>query len=370
MNNEGKRIGIITRTLPPYACGIGDYTMVLADSVRSLGYHVELFAGKGQRGKYIHLVDDEWNYQSLSMLFIQLEKTCLNRLVLQYIPGMYSNARGEYNYNIADFWHSCSQRWKTVLILHETYFRVWWYPPSWWRGTKHKRLLRSLANSSHLVLSPSGLLIEEIKAWNQRLRAYLLPNGSHFPVVPSDREKWRHERKIDPNDIVLILFGGGNSLKWLRGHVNAVDALLSDNGIRARWLLLGGVPREWFKLNSPVISPGRLPEAAISSWLQASDIFLMPHFAGLCARRTTLMAAMQHALPVVGTRGMMTEAFWSEVQGVGLVPVMASRRFSRLVLTLASDRKLREIYGHCNRDYYRANFSWDHISRKFLELVQ
>jgi glycosyltransferase involved in cell wall biosynthesis len=220
------------------------------------------------------------------------------------------------------------------------------------------------------VLSPSGLLVEEIKGWNKRSIAYLLPNGSNFPVVPSDREKWRQEQKIDPDDIVLILFGGGNSLKWLSSHINATDKLLCKNGIRIHWLLLGGVPREWFKLGSSVISPGRLPEAAISAWLQAGDIFLMPHYAGLCARRTTLMAAMQHGLPVVGTRGMMTEAFWSTVQGVSLVPLTAIRRFSKLVLTLASDRQLREIRGQCNRDYYRANFSWDYISRKFLELVQ
>lgn len=364
---EGKRIGIITRALPPYACGIGDYTMILSESLKSLGHHVELFAGKGEAGESIHIVD-EWSYPSLSRLFLQLEKTGLDQLVLQYTPDMFSTARAKQNYDMADFWCSCIPRWKTSLILHETYFRAWWYPPSWSKGAKQKRLLKLMAGSSHHVFSASQPLVEEIRCWGGESKVHLLPIGSNFHFVPTDREKWRYEHQIDPDDIVLVLFGGGNSLKWLRGHVNSVDELLCKNGIHAHWLLLGGVPREWFKLKSPVILPGRLPEEDISAWLQASDIFLMPHFAGICAKRGTLMAAMQHGLSVAGTSGRMTDAFWSDVHGVSLVPLMSPGGFSDVVLRLASDPHLRQKNGQYNRDYYLANFSWDHIARKFLEL--
>ncbi len=359
------RIGIITRTLPPYHCGIGDYAMNLRASLESLGHDVELVAGQGKTGERIHIIDDEWGSASLSELFLKLGKMGLDQLVLQYTPQMFSNAEGEQNYDMADFWRSCGKRWETSLILHETYFCVWWYPPSWKKGLEQKHILKLLTGCSHKVFSASQPLVEEIKTWGYESKVCLLPIGSNFPVVLCDREKWRVEHQIVPDDIVLVLFGGGNSLKWLRGHVNSVDALLCKSGIHAHWLLLGGVPREWFKLKSPVISPGRLPGEDISAWLQASDIFLMPHYAGLCAKRGTLMAAMQHGLPVVGTRGKMTDAFWADVEGIKLVPTTTIRGLSEAVLSLASNRNLRKTRGLQNRDYYEAHFNWDRIAKSF-----
>jgi glycosyltransferase involved in cell wall biosynthesis len=329
---------------------------------------VEVFAGKGEAGQGIHIVDDNWTYPSLSRLFAHVEQTGVDGLVLQYTPNIFSTVRDGENHDMSDFWRSCSQRWKTSLILHETYFRTWWYPPSWIKGTKQKRLLKLLVDSSHYVFSASQPLVEEIKGWGKKSNVHLLPIGSNFIIVPSNRDEWRNQYQINRDDIVLILFGGGNSLKWLSNHVNATDRLLRKEGICIHWLLLGGVPREWFELNSPVISPGILAGTAISAWLQAGDIFLMPHFAGMCAKRGTLMAAMQHGLPVAGTKGAMTDAFWSDVCGVSLTPLTSRGDFSDAVLRLASDPHLRERNGQFNRDYYWTHFSWDHIVQKFLEL--
>lgn len=78
------------------------------------------------------------------------------------------------------------------------------------------------------------------------------------------------------------------------------------------------------------------------------------------------MAAMQHALPVVGTRTRLTDSFWEEVEGVRLVSRNSSTTFAQKVLELALDPKLRANLGQANQDYYHSHFSWPLVIQTFL----
>ncbi len=360
-------IVILTRTWRDGIGGIWDHSRLLGDSLRSKGHQVTHLTSEEMPGESCRVVHEFWTFHARADLVRTLAELDADHLVLQYTPLTFA-IEGQYqNFRLADLWRTFSSKWKTSLILHETYFRVWWHPPSWLRGSLEKQLMKKMVQRSNYVFTASQPLFEEIKSWADDVMIELLPIGSNFPVVTIDRGRWRSDRQIRPNDLVLVLFGGGNSLKWLSGHVNAADALLIKNGITAYWLLLGGVPRKWFKLRSSVISPGRLSQEDISGWLQASDIFLTPHFAGLCAKRGTLMAALQHSLPVVGTRSPMTDSFWDEVSGVVLTPMPGARKFARNVLKVATSKDLRKEMGAANRSYFEAHFTWDMIAQSFLE---
>ncbi|HUI44632.1 MAG TPA: glycosyltransferase family 4 protein [Nitrospirota bacterium] len=368
--NNAKKIGIITRALPPELCGIGDHSVLIGESLKKCGHDVYTFAGKGEERQNTYIIDDKWDRATFSRLIVLFKELKLDLIILQYTPLMYLNTDDFQNSDLIDFWASCRNYWETALIVHETYFRVWWYPSGWIKGTIQKRSLKLLANLSVHIFSASHPLVNEIESWENEPKVHLLPIGSNFPIISINREKWRLENNITKNDIVLVLFGGGMSLKWLSSHVKKVDSILSKSKIRFHWLLLGGVPREWFHLTAPVISPGKIPAEAISAWLQASDIFLMPHYAGVCSKRGTLMAAMQHGLPVVGTWGSMTDAFWKDMQGVSCVELSSPRRFAEVVLKTASDNSLRQMHGLYNRNYYCANLTWEHIAEVFLKALQ
>ena len=349
--------------MPPYPCGVGDYSARLADAIRSTGEDVVIVTGRGNQNEHVHVVEYGLGCQGLQKLFQKLEFINVDHLILQFTPLTYKDM------GVACFWKRCSLRWRTSVIVHETYFRTWWHPKSWINGLREKRLLKNIVTHSHFVFSASQPLVSEMKGWKVNENIQLLPIGSNFSLVAINRELTRDEFGIDDDEIVLVLFGGGNSLKWMKRYVYATDALLYAEGVKARWLLLGGIPESWFKLGLHVISPGRLSEQQISTWLQASDIFLMPHYAGLCAKRGTLMAAMQHTLPVVGTRAKMTDQFWEEVEGVCLTSSYFSGGFSRRVLALSLDRELRERLGSVNQVYFQKHFMWKHIARRFLEAV-
>lgn len=363
-------IGIITASMPPFLCGIGDYSLQLAGALRQLGHEVSIVAGRGEAGDGVSIVDCDWGERSLERLFGRLAELQPDLVVIQFTPLMYRNANHRDGRDMAPFWERCAERWETAIIVHETYFRTWWYPPSWIRGGREKALLQRMVSHSLSVFSASQPLVDEMAGWGNGTGVSFLPIGSNFPCVEMDRNATRSERGIGTDEILLVLFGGGNSLKWMRRHVRVTDALLHSEGIKAKWLMLGGIPDSWFRLTLPVVSPGRLDEREVSIRLQTADIFLMPHYAGLCAKRGTLMAAMQHGLPVVGSRTAMTERFWNDTEGVRLTPRHDARAFAEQVLVLSRDGGMRNAIGSANRQYFFSHFTWEVIAQTFLDWVR
>ncbi|GEM_PF-3481138 len=363
------RIGIINRKSPPEICGISDHTLLLAKGLEAFGHEAIIVAGRGEGGKNLLLTNDHWDKAGLNRLLDSLKKLSPEHLILQYTPLHYSGRTGRQNFDLLKFWRACGRYWKISLFVHETYFRVWWHPPSWWRGTIQKFLLRRLAAESHFVFTASTPLIEELSQWSLKAKIVHLPIGSNFPFIQIDRVQLRQKNGIAPHKILLTLFGGGSALRDMSEYIDELDVYLKQYQVPICWLLLGGISQNWFKLSLPVISPGQLPPQDISLWLQMADIFLMPHQPGLNAKRGTLMAALQHGLPVVGTRGYMTDPFWGAVRGVNLIQVKNRMQFCDTVRRLCLDENLRRSQGENNKQYYQQNFTWEKIAGSFLNTI-
>jgi glycosyltransferase involved in cell wall biosynthesis len=366
-------IAIITKRLPPELCGIADHTALLGRSLRALGHKVTLIAGKGSIVDDTLIIEDNWYKEGLEGLLRCLDGLALDHLLLQYIPfGFLPDKRDSFfsmNHYLAlkKFWQSCSRKWRTSMIVHETYYRVWSYPPSWIKGSIQKYLMKSLVRASRNVFSASELLVLEMKSWAASEKITWLPISSNFPYSPINKEKMKSEQKINSEELILTLFGGGNALRFAAGYVNKLDCHFYQHNIPIRWLLLGGIPRNWFKLSSPVLSPGRLSPDVLSAWLQLTDIFLAPHSCGLAAKRGTFWAAMQHGLPIVGTKGYMTDPFMTDIQG--LILTSGTKNMLEAVIRLSTNPSLRKSLGKKNKLYYSENMGWDKISNIFIKSI-
>jgi len=361
------KFALLTKNFSPGFCGIADHSISLVKALGLEGESVIIVADRGyDLSIHVDVVVCDWSHQGLDALFKKMVSLDLDHLILQFTPLMYVAEKTRNAHELVQFWQRCSQRWVTSIIVHETYFRTWWHPKSWGNGMLEKRLLKTMVEYSHFAFSASHPLVDEMREWRMGTKVAILPIGSSFSLVGVDKEKIRRDYGIAADEVVLVLFGGGNSLKWMKKHVYATDALLHSKGIKARWLMLGGITASWFKLKQQVILPGWLDERQISIWLQASDIFLMPHYAGLCAKRGTLMAALQHALPVVGTRSEMTDKFWDELDGVYLTRRHIVGEFAQQVLALVLDNQLRADSGKANQEYFHNNCTWPIIAKTFL----
>lgn len=363
------RIAIITRDLSPVICGIGDHSVYLKNALQLQGHEVTLIAGEGNPDAGRRILKRFWHKDHLAVLDRELRQIKPDQVVLQYTPLMYAVNRRHQNSALERFWSDCTNRWNTSLFIHESYFIAWWHLPSMIKGRIERRIMKKMVENSRNVFTASEPLLKEIAEWPGDAQKTLLPIGSAFSVQPIDLVKQRREHGLDNSIMVLTLFGGGEALRHMKGHVNAVDAAFIRLGVPACWLLLGGISRDWFSLRLPVLMPGFMPPEHLSAWLQMTDIFLMPHIGGLSAKRSTLMAAMQHGLPVVGTAGPMTDGLWSGVNSVTLVAGSSPHDFADAVVGLQKNEALRKQHGLANRLYFDTHFTADRIARNFLDFI-
>ena len=361
------KIVILTRDLPPTVCGIGDQSTLLAQQLQARGHRVALLAGTGAPAPDRTIVERFWVPERMQELAKAIQALQPDHVVLEYTPLTFA-LEGRYpNPALAQFWARLGRQCRTTLVLHETYFRAWWHPPSWVTGPVQKWQMRRLVRDSHRVLTASQPLLDEVRRWSDRTRFGLLPLGTAIPVGPADRTALRNRHGIDAAERVLTLFGGGESLRRMAGHVEAVEAEFAARRLPLRWLMLGGIPAGWFALRRPVVRPGFLDVRDLSAHLQASDLFLVPHLSGLCAKRSALIAALAHGLPVVGTRGPYTDDFWGDVAGVTLLHRWPRRAFARATADLAGNEPLLQKQGRANRELFESRFAWDRVVEAFLD---
>jgi len=89
--------------------------------------------------------------------------------------------------------------------------------------------------------------------------------------------------------------------------------------------------------------------------LSACDLLVQPFPDGVTTRRTSLMAGLALGVPVVSNRGMLTESFWRDAEGIPLAASMDGLVAAAEVL--ARDPNLRRLIGERGAALYREHLS-------------
>jgi glycosyltransferase involved in cell wall biosynthesis len=110
------------------------------------------------------------------------------------------------------------------------------------------------------------------------------------------------------------------------------------------------------ELANRIHGTGYLAAADLSRHVASCDLMVQPYPDGVSSRRTSLMVALSHGIPAVGTTGHLTEPFWSESNAVALAPTGDTRRMLQLVNWLLNDSRERARTGSAARRLYEARF--------------
>ena len=126
-----------------------------------------------------------------------------------------------------------------------------------------------------------------------------------------------------------------------------------------------GAPQLDVQARIDIQTPGELEAHELSLRLCASDLLLLPFSDGLSTRRTTLMAGLAHALPVVGLQGPETDdVLSSNPQALTLTPLGDVGAFARATVGLADDPAQRRVIGRAGRELYVTQFDWPVTARR------
>jgi glycosyltransferase involved in cell wall biosynthesis len=195
--------------------------------------------------------------------------------------------------------------------------------------------------------------------------------GSNLPDGRGRRDEARGRLGIAADELVIATLGSG-SPAWLAGPLLAAAAAVAEARCPASALLLGGDSPDVDGLGDvlPVRRPGWLSDEDLAAALAAADLFLLPLADGVSTRRTTLMAALQHAVPVVATLGPLTDRQLFEAgDALRLVPVARVDLFVQAVRGLAEEPAARVRLGRAGRSLYERAFSWDRIATRLLRAL-
>jgi glycosyltransferase involved in cell wall biosynthesis len=342
-----KAIALVCKQSHGEINGIRDYTVRLAEALQRLeGVSAEVLGPEALSGA---LVD-------------------YDAVVLQYNPFMYGR------WGFAPWLPAALLRTRrrhptleVALMVHEPYV-----PMINWRWTLMGAWQRSQLFALRAIADP---VFASIDAWTSTLggmrprkAVYHLPVGSNLP----DRRPYREEVRLvigaTPETLIVSTFGTAHSARRLEYVVAAVNAIASG-GVPTIFLNLGaGAPDiNGIATSVRVLAPGLQSPRALAEFLSATDIFLAPFIDGVSTRRTTVMAALQHGLAVIGTDGPLTDPALRESEhALRLVPVAREDLFVDAARKLASRQGEREQVGRAARRLYDERFDWPIIAEALL----
>jgi glycosyltransferase involved in cell wall biosynthesis len=258
-----------------------------------------------------------------------------------------------------------------ALMVHEPYM-----PLSNWRaalmGGWQRLQMVALRSAADVTFVSIERWVDAVRRCGPRRSVHHLPVGSTLPDMRSRRDSARVMLKVEDPTIVLTAFGTGHPSRLTR-HIEAAATALHEAGHDVVLLNLGaGAPRpEGVPQAVPVETPGRLESGALATYLSAADIFVAPFIDGVSARRSTFIAALQHALPIVAIDGPLTDRFIRKAaRACRLVPSLDPEPFAGAVVELARRPREREQFAQGARLLYEQRFAWPVIADQVLACLE
>ncbi len=369
---------IITGEFPPASGGVSDYSGAIATALASAGEDVHVWcpAVNGSTAKTpgvtVHGLAGAWARVDLARVDAALNQTpAPRRLFVQWVP----HAFGKRSLNIA-FCRWLRRRARSgdrlELMVHEPYL-------AFGEGS----IRQDAAAAVHrlmvvLLLRQAQRVWVAIPAWADSLRSWTLgrdlpfcwlPIPSTVPVAAS-RElvaqvRGRFLRRPDG----LIVGHFGTYSREVTQDLHVLVPRILATGPEIQLSLIGRGSEEALEGlrglpdvdGSRLQASGEVEGPALSYHLQACDLMVQPYRDGASTRRTTLMAALAHGLPVVTTVGRLSEPFWTESNAAALVPAGDLAAVARLVSELAHQPERRQKFGEHARATYDARFSLPHV---------
>jgi len=329
------------------ASAIDEYSRHLVDALRTAGARAD-YVNRGLRSVLARDAPPSW-------------------VLLQYNP--FSYGRWGFAPGLVRDALSLRRRWPhtpLVMTVHEA-----WVPIDDWRsalmGAYQRAQLRSLLCIADQVIVARETLAHELGG----VCAHI-PVASNIEPIEVTASAARARLAIG-DEIVVALFGTGHPDRALDHAEAAIAALATARGGAGLCVLNLGrdSPVPTVPPGSQIRSPGAISNEELSLHLRASDILLLPFTDGLSLRRTTLMAGLAHALPVLGLQGFNTDrVLVHHPDAIKLTPFGDVEGYATAAVQLARDPALLRATGDAAQRLYAEHFDWPLVAQRVLRVLR
>jgi len=386
---------IITSEYPPQPGGISDYTKLIANGLAAAGDEGNIWCPStgdsamaetetravGSSGVIVHRDFGHFAPADLRRVGRKLDQfTGPRRLLVQWVPQGY----GYRSINLPFCWWL----WQRAKLKHDR-IEIMVHEPFLAFGEGSTK--QDMAAVVHrlmvvILLNAASRVWVSIPDWETQLRRFVLggnksfgwlPVPSNIPVVD------------DPDGIARARAQYASRGSSLVGHFGAYDRYMTEQMLellpsllnghdKLSVLLLGKGSLELRdrlvelhpSLSQLVYATGVLSVADISRHVSACDVMLQPYQDGVSGRRTSIMTALSHGVPVVTTEGKATESCWAESDAVKLTKASDVRAMVEAVQCLLTDEAEAIRLGIAGNALYDQHFDVKRAVAKLLEVVE
>ncbi|MDB6110403.1 MAG: hypothetical protein JWR69_2153 [Pedosphaera sp.] len=372
------RIGLVSAGFPPDRDGIGDYTWWLAKSLAKrpeISLPVEVYTGIGAGRTAAPDVEvvpffDLRHPSSFGRLKSLLRERNLDWVVLQYnpfsfgkrgfcpwVPWTLATLRSLPNTRVAAMFHeACVPKWPAKYAVMY----------SWQRP-----IFNAVCRAVEVAFVSTERWTPQVRRAARGLRVHHLPVGSNIPVSAVGREEARARLGFDSQTIVLGFFGTAHPSRQLDWIAEAVTEVTRRQPSRRTVLLYVGPHGDAVRMACPstnVIDAGHLDPAEVGVRLRAMDAVVSPFSDGVSTRRGSILAALQHGIPVASTRSQWTDQLFASTPNTFLLSSAdCAQAFADQVAEWLEQHLFSTPIPNLELEaFYENNFHWDRIALTLL----
>ena len=368
------KYGLVSAAYPPELDGIGDYTWWMAETLGAQN-DIRVFTRKGleSRVRNVKVVSffDESKANSFASLMRHVkiwsemeDETCW--LILQYNPFSWGR-RGfcplvPYTLraikrlpkapNIAVMFHETHvPRWPWKFML----MQIW-----------QKPLFRQMCRVADIAFSSTEKYARQVHSVNPTLQCRALGVGSNVSLCELSQVNARAVLGIPREILVLGVFGSAHISRRLDWIAQTLRAAREKRG-EVILLYVGGHGQSVLAVcgSNGLIDAGIQDEMRVGLYLRAMDLILAPFSDGISSRRGSIMASLQHGIPVASTLHEESDQVFQ-----GKVPANLLLSKARSIHGFATD--VSRWLSDCSwkprvpceelASFYERHFSWGRIA--------
>lgn len=367
-------IHLLTPEYPPQRGGVAHYTRQIARELARAGEDVHVWCpagGTGERTDASTIHPDLGNFGRSDLVRAgHLLDTFPSprRLVVQWVPHGYGFKAMNVSF-CRWLWNRAAAGDAVEIIVHEPHiaFDARAFTPN--MVATVQRLMTAI------LLRAARRVWVTIPAWERSWKPYAFGKRIPFawlPVPSSLRtpdkgsvEAVRSRLAVGTRPVVGHFGTYGRLVTSLLENVLPAIAARSPD---AHFLLIGAGGEEFRSrllerypgLDGRLSATGALDFDRLAPHVAACDVLVQPYPDGISSRRTTAMAGLALGIPVVTTRGHLTESFWETSGSVRLSDIGDSQQLADQVVSLLQSASERAQLVEIGSVFYDRHFDVRH----------
>jgi len=365
-------IHLLTPEYPPQRGGVAHYTQQIARELARAGEDVHVWCPAGGTGERadaftVHPELGHFRRRDLARASHLLDAfPAPRRLLVQWVPHGY----GFRAMNVAFCWwlrKRAAAGDAVEIMVHEPFLGFGE------RGLRQNSAAVVQRVMTIILLRAARRVWVAIPAWERLWKPYAFGKRLHFTWLPVP-SSLKMAEKATVLAVRARVAGSAPIVGHLGTYGSHIATLLDDAipAITARapahFLLIGAGSDEFRSrlvarhpgLTGHVTATGALDHEGLAAHVAACDVLVQPYADGISSRRTTAMAGLALGVPVVTTRGRLTEPFWASSGSVRLSDVGQTQELAEQVVGLLASSCEREQLVEIGSVFYDRYFDVRH----------